>query len=223
MVRHALGAGYAALVAGYFLYTYSSPFAFTVGTAAAAAAGGLVCYFVAARWTFRVIASIQAVVLIMAYRVYLHSLPGNDLALQAPEILTYILFGIGMPLVVAVFICQEPRIESTEDELPPGYEHLKRHSRPLPDWAKLLLILGVCAGMLLQMFSGLLFVMIFLLPAGIIIGWAISIFRKHQHAAPLVQRRIKLKPQLELPAQQRSQYTVDSSEYNDPDQYRHNS
>ena len=213
--RQTLGAVYAAVEVGFCLLVYSSPDKAAWGALTAAVVGGLLARYLVFRWILRVIASIQAGIMILTYRIFLHSLrgdPGLDLFL-------YILLGIGLPLTVAVFICTERREEPSTD-LPPGYQYLKRHSKPLPAWAKVLMILGVCVGMVAQMFSSLLFLMIFLIPIGLAVGWLISLLKKKKGATPTVARRVRLKPQLQKPSQTRSQYTIDSSEYEDPDTYK---
>jgi hypothetical protein len=215
-LHHGLGAGYLGILAYLTAGYWNAPLVPIV--AAAAAVGLFMARFAVFREILRGVAVIQAVAAILSFRIYIKSFRLDFPSIE--EIAAYILAGIALPLLVAAFICVEHRKPVAAGDLPLGYEHLERHYKPMPAGVKLLIILGVCLGMVAQMMSIILMAFIFVLPVGLALYWLISMLRERKKPVPTAARRISLSPKMERPAQTRNHWTVNSSEFEDPDMYR---
>ena len=114
-------------------------------------------------------------------------------------------------------------VEPSGLNLPAGYDYTLTRKRGLtPFWRVVAAVLMIAIGTVVFLGGpgGLLLFAVFVMP--VIIGaYFIFLFlTARKERAPAARRRFRLSPKLQKPAQTRHHWTVDSSEYRDPELYR---
>jgi hypothetical protein len=175
-------------------------------------AGVLLSGFPAGRIALKVAAALELVAAVLAFRIFARGVIDSN----PQHIGYYVACGVVLPgLVLAFAGIRKP--ETFEPNLPPGYEHVSRSSQPMAAWKKLGLVPLVSFLLLAQMFSAVLFVLIWVLPVGLTIYYLIQILRTRKPSATRVARRLAVPSQREQPVQSRSHWTVISHNGKDGD------
>jgi hypothetical protein len=161
----------------------------------------------------RAVACIHIAVALLAIRIYMGNVEPTFLSLAG-----YIATNVTLPGLVVGFL--RPVATSTPSEdLPPGYEFLDSSRHRFRPMEKLLFIILVSLGAG-AFLTGWLVLSIAWLPVLFAAYWLLNIFRRRKQPPPVTQRRVRLAPRMQRPAQTRSHWTVNDSEFDDPELYK---
>jgi len=160
----------------------------------------------------RAVACVHIVVALLAIRVYM-----TETEPSIGNFAIYIATNVTLPGLVIGFL-RPVAAPASSAELPPGYDFLDTSRHRFRPTEKLLFIILLSFGAASFM-SGWLVLSVIWLPILFAAYWLVSIFRPRKKPPPLAQRRVRLAPRMQRPAQTRSHWTVNDSEFNDPELY----
>jgi hypothetical protein len=173
-----------------------------------------------ARYAIAVVAGIHVLFMLIFFRSVIEVVEILDIGLAG--ILLFVTCGVTLPmgLLLLTYGSIKP---ATDLNLPAGYGYSLTRRRELSTSHRLMMLGAFSIAAPFVFFggpAGLLLVAVFVMP--IVIGsylvfHMVTSFRRE--AAPDVQRRIRITPRMRKPAQTRHHWTVNDSEYLDPDQY----
>jgi hypothetical protein len=161
----------------------------------------------------RAVACVHIAVALLAIRIYMGEVEMTFLNLAG-----YIATNVTLPGLVIGFLRPVSASASAEG-LPPGYEFLDSSRHRFRPMEKLLFIVLVSLGAA-SFLTGWLVLSIAWLPVLFAAYWLMNIFRRRKEPPPLTQRRVRLAPRMQRPAQTRSYWTVNDSEFDDPELYK---
>ncbi len=159
----------------------------------------------------RIVALMHAIAAVAMIRVYSREV------MDVQDYLFYVFRNVTIPGLALAFLVPKAVGSSTE-ELPPGYEYFNDSKRKLSGGERLALVI-IMSFSVAALMAGWIALSIFLLPAGFAAYYIFNMMFFKRRATPSSPRRIKLSPKIQKPAQTRSHWTVNDTEFHDPDLY----